>query len=315
MNRPLNLAPRDLPSIAEEMSDRPLAILEHKAEAISIALQARLGIISFQNVNGRVLEAREMMEKAALATDATRSYDSRRTFHEDNGIAVIQVEGTLVHKFGWLDPISGMTGYDGMTRKLRDAMADPDIHGIWLDINSPGGTVAGMHAFIEELALSSASANPNGKPIYAYVNEMACSAAYAVASSCDQIYGPEDAMVGSIGTLAMHFELTKALDEEGVAVTVFRSGERKARGGPYEELDEEFVTKLQDSLDRSRDRFAEFVEMGRPMTLEQIMATEGEWYEGSQAVELGLMDAVLSEADAWGRLEQAAAEYKEANQG
>lgn len=308
MNRSIGPAPRDFSMLAQELFDRPLAILEHKAEMISCALQQRLGIVSFTKVDGVTLGAKDMLDKAALASDAGRSYDSGRTFHADGSIAVIQVYGTLVHKFGWLDPMSGMTGYDGMARKLRDAMADPDIHGIWLEINSPGGSVAGLWAFVEQLA--NATASEGGKPIYAYVNEMACSAAYAIASACDQVFGPEDGMVGSIGTIAMHYEVTKSLDEAGIAVTVFRSGSRKARGGIYEEIDEQFAQKLQASIDKSRDRFAEFVAMARQIPLDEVLLTEGDWYEGSEAVDLGLMDEILTEADAWGRLEEAADQHK-----
>lgn len=308
MNRTIGTGPKDFAHLAQQVFDVPLAILPHKAEVITCALQQRLGIASFDTINGVTLDAKAMLDRAALASDATRPYDSRRTFHVDGSIAVIPMVGTLVHRFGWLDPISGMTGYDGLSRKLRDAMADPDIHGIWLDIDSPGGTVAGLNAFVDQLAMSTVS--EGGKPIYAYVNEMACSAAYAVASVCDRVYGPADADVGSIGTLAIHYEMTGALSENGIQVTIMRSGERKARGGPYEELDPEFFAKMQASLDRSRDEFARRVAMGRSMEFDAVMATEADWFEGEEAVELGLMDDVLSEAQAWELLEEAADQHK-----
>ncbi len=60
-----------------------------------------------------------------------------------NGIAVLPVTGTLVHKLGGMRPFSGMTGYDGVTARLQQAVSDPEVKGILLDIDSPGGQAAG----------------------------------------------------------------------------------------------------------------------------------------------------------------------------
>lgn len=233
--------------------------------------------------------------------DAQRSYDSGRTFHVDGDIAVIPIVGALVHRFGWLDPMCGMTGYDGIIRKLRDAVRDPGINGIWLDIDSPGGSVSGLFQLVQELA---EFADEGGKPIYAWVNEMACSAAYMIASVCHRVYGPETAMVGSIGCVMAHTEVSDMLEEAGVKVTIIRSGERKMRGNQYEKLDEATLSKFQASCDTVRARFAEVVAMGRGISAESALATEADWYEGQEAVAVGLMDAVTTEREAWARLEE-----------
>ena len=128
---------RNFELLAQRLFNVPLMIEPTKAEMICAALQQRLGIVKFDRIDGTTLGAAEMQ---ALAGDARRSYgDDFKLYHMDGQIAVIPIEGTLVHKFGWLDPISGMTGYDGIARKLRAAMADNDVKAIWLDIDSPGG--------------------------------------------------------------------------------------------------------------------------------------------------------------------------------
>lgn len=300
--RTIGAGPQSFPNLARQLLDRPLAILPYNAEAALLALQHRLGIVSIDTIDSISLEARALAERTMGPTDAARDYKNGRTFHADGEIAVIHVDGTLVHKFGWLDPMCGMTGYDGLTRKVRDAMRDPAIEGIWLDINSPGGVVAGCFAFVQELA--SYTASEGGKPIYAYVNEQACSAAYAIASVCDRIYGPENAMVGSIGCVLVHSEISSALQENGIKVTVIRSGEQKMRPNMYEALDERTAAKLQASVNRVRDQFAEIVAAGRGISIADAMQTEADWFEGEEAVALGLMDAITSEREAWGRLEE-----------
>ena len=163
------------------------------------------------------------------------------------------------------------------------------------------GAVAGLFSLVEDLAMMTQSMG--GKPVYAWVNEQACSAAYAIASVCDRVYGPRDAMVGSIGCVVVHTSIAQALDENGIAVKVIRAGERKMRGNSYEALDDETEAKLQASVDDVRDRFARLVEMGRPISYADAMATEADWFEGQEAVGRGLMDAVLPERQAWSRLE------------
>lgn len=299
--RTIGAGPQPFPLLARQLLDRPLAVTPFAAQAALLALQHRLGIVSIDTIDSIGLEARQMLERGALAVDAQRDRNSGRSFHTDGEIAVIPIDGTLVHKFGWLDPMCGFTGYDGITRKLRDAARDPSVEGIWLDIDSPGGSTMALFALVEELA--SMTLSEGGKPIYAYVNEQACSAAYAIASVCDRVYGPASAIVGSIGCLIIHSEMTAALDEKGINVTIIRSGDRKARGNPYEKLDKKTLAKLQASVDDVRDRFAAVVAMGRGITTEQALATEADWFEGEAAVELGLMDAVMSEREAWSALE------------
>lgn len=295
-------SPKSFPHIAQQLLDRPLLVLPHKAEVLIYALQQKLGIISMDTIDGVTLDAKAMVDRAAMARDAVRDRSTGKTFHVDGDIAVIPVDGVLVHKYGWLDPVSGFTGYDGLSIKLRDAMRDPDVYGIWLDIDSPGGSVAGLFAFVEELALS--TQGDGGKPIYAWVNEMACSAAYAIASVCDKVYGPQDAMVGSIGAVIVHTEISAALEENGVSVRVIRAGDRKCRGNRYEALDDPTITKFQQSVDECRKRFAALVSLGRGIPVKDVLATEADCFEGDEAVSLGLLDAVTSEREAWSRLEE-----------
>lgn len=300
--RAIGTGPRSFPQIAQQLLDRPLLIHPHKAEVLICALQQKLGIVSMDTIDGITLDAKAMLDRAALARDAVRDRANGKTFHVDGDIAVIPIEGVLVQKFGWLDPMCGFTGYDALAIKLRDAMRDPDVYGIWLDIDSPGGAVAGLFAFVEELAQSAMS--EGGKPIYAWVNEMACSAAYAIASVCDKVYGPRTAMCGAIGSVIVHTEISEALDESGVKVTIIRSGERKYRGNMYEPLDKQTAAKWQASVDEAGQWFAKLVAMGRGVDADAVMATEADWFEGAEAVARGLMDEIVAEREAWGRLEE-----------
>jgi len=300
--------PQGFPNIASQLLNRPLAIDPHKAEVLLCALQHKLGVISIETINGVTLEASEMLartqaaQRTALARDATYDADQRKGYRMAGDIAVIHVEGTLVHKAGWLDAMSGFCGYNLLTRQFEEAFADPDVLGIWVEIDSPGGAVSGLMQLCQFIAEN--TQEMGGKPVYAWVNETAASAAYAIACCCDRIYGVEDSMVGSIGCVMVHASFEGQLKDEGIAVTVVRAGERKYRGNPYEDLDEATLAKFQDSVDDARLRFANLVAMGRDVPVAQILGTEAEWFEGEDAVEQGLMDAVTTEREAWSRLEE-----------
>lgn len=83
-------------------------------------------------------------EMNALAMGWDSSERTRqKSYRVERGIAVLPVTGTLVHKLGYINPVSGMSGYNGIAKRLQQAISDPDVRGVLLDIDSPGGEVAG----------------------------------------------------------------------------------------------------------------------------------------------------------------------------
>lgn len=290
--------PMHFGQIAQRLFNVPLAIEPTKAEVICAALHQRLGILQVERMDSTVMGVVDMK---AMVDDAYRAGRSDKVFHMDSGVAVIPVTGTLLHRYGHLDPWSGCSGYDGIARKLRAALSDNDVRAIWLDIDSPGGEVSGLFALVREIAMSTQS-ETGGKPIWAYANEMACSAAYAIASVCDKVFAPKEAIVGSIGAIIMHTDFTEMLDANGIKVTMIRGGERKARGSAYEALDEATLTKLQEAVEKTRREFAGYVAMGRNLDVDAVLATEADWFDGEEANDLGLIDGVGDESEIWERL-------------
>jgi signal peptide peptidase SppA len=289
------------------MYGRPLAITEHHAEILAHVFDEKMGIVSPAAINGVALEARAIAQKVAevernaLARDATFDAESRKPYRMTGNIAVIEIDGVLVHKGGWIDAACGFVGYNYLLSMFEAAIHDPEVLGIWVVIDSPGGAVAGLFQFVEEMAQMTAEAG--GKPVYAWVDEQACSAAYVILSVCDKAYAPTSAMVGSIGCVATLRTVNRAYDAAGIDVEIFRSRPRKARGGPFEAMDDETRARIQRSVDEADDVMAAIVAAGRGLTLDAIDAMAGDWFEGAEAQHLGLVDAITSERVAWSRLE------------
>jgi ClpP class serine protease len=93
-------------------------------------------------VSGDSLTAQEALATLALSGDDDGPRQAR-SYQVMNGIAVLPVSGTLVSRTRALQPYSGMTGYNGIIARLQQAASDPMVDGILLDMDTPGGMVAG----------------------------------------------------------------------------------------------------------------------------------------------------------------------------
>ncbi len=212
--------------MAQRLFNVPLAIRREKAEVIMAALMDRLGVSQIAR-----LESGRM--KPMAFDDWGDDYDSFSRegripdpgydMIADTGVALVSVQGTLVQKLGTLRPWSGMTGYDGLRQAILSAHADPKVKAIVLDVDSPGGEVAGCFDLVDTIYKLRGN-----KPIWSILTESAYSAGYAIASAADRVIVPRTGGVGSIGVIVMHVDWSKALTDAGVAVTFITYGDRKA---------------------------------------------------------------------------------------
>lgn len=278
--------------VASRLFNAPLMLRPEKAEMLCAALVDRLGITKLDTIDGTSLAASQLRQKASDWGDEQPVSPARRQYTLERRVARVPIDGTLVHKLGGVSPWSGMVGYDCLLKVISDAQSNPEVGAILLDIDSPGGEVAGCFDFARKLRTMGAS--NGGKPIVAFANEMACSAAYAIACSCDSVMTTETGIVGSIGVWTMVIDMTKGLSKNGIEPTMVRAGDRKARGGPYEVADEETISKLQAWVDETWDIFATLVSDNRPISKDAVFGLEGDWFTGSDALDLGLVDAVDS---------------------
>ncbi len=213
------------------------------------------------------------------------------------GAAIIPVKGSLINNSGNMNASSGNMGYDSVRARLRLAMADPMVKGIWMPFDSYGGQVAGCFPTANEIRGSSLRAG--GKPIWACVNEHAYSAGYALASQADVVVGSRTAGAGSIGCVIAHADYSKALDEAGIKVTLVQAGAHKTDGNPYSPLPKPVADKLKAECETVRQIFAQTVAAAGRISVQAALATEAQCYTGEAALAAGLIDAVADPQDAF----------------
>lgn len=276
--------------IAGRLFNVPLMLRPEKAEILCAALVDRLGIAKLDTIDGRSLGAAQLRQQAGMWDDSPPK-TARDMYEVSRGVATLHIDGPLVHKLGGVEPYCGMVGYDQLDRIIADALANKEVGAVLLDIDSPGGEVSGCFDFAKKLRGMGVKAGGD-KPIVAFANEMACSAAYAIACACDAVMTTETGVVGSIGVWTMQVDMTKGLTANGIEVTMIRAGERKARGGPYEVADEETFAKLQGWVDETWGIFARHVAECRGESAETVQSWEGDWFTGPESLTLNLVDAV-----------------------
>jgi signal peptide peptidase SppA len=299
---------RSLARVTSQILNRPLAVTPRHASLILSALRSQLNLDLIHQVDGTSLDRMAMASTAAAGREAAdmragarASSDRYKIFDDQNGIAVIPIMGTLMKNWG-LEPYSGSTGYDGIKMKLMAALEDDDINAIYLDIDSPGGVVAGCMD-LADLVFASNAKN-GGKPIWAIANEQACSAAYALGCCADKLFVPRTGEVGSVGVLWLYTNVEDALADAGIRVRIFRAGKFKAEGNAYENMSAEAAARIQTELDEMREIFIETVARGRGMSKKAVRDTEALTYMGAHARDVKFATDVLSDDQTWHQMVQ-----------
>ncbi len=289
--------------IAQRVFNTPLMVDPAKALAFLTGLGPRItgreisvdGLeITVEDQTSATLPARASLFGDDLTSQQTRN--GSQPFAVVDGIAVIEIAGTLVHRGAWIGQSSGLTSYEGIAAQLQAALGDPAIRGIALDIDSFGGEVAGAFDLADRIRAARMQ-----KPVQAFVADHALSAAYALASQADRIILPRTGAVGSIGVVAMHSDMSGALDQKGIAVTLIHAGARKVDANPYQPLSEAVRARIAGELEDLRQLFAETVAEGRGRRLDtlQALGTEAAVFRSEAAVFAGLADEVADPVTAF----------------
>ncbi|HFE8476982.1 TPA: S49 family peptidase [Escherichia coli] len=293
---------RNLPHIASMAFNEPLMLEPAYARVFFCALAGQLGITRLTDtVSGITLDAGQIAEPLALfGDDDDMEPRPSRSYQVANGIAVLPVSGTLVSKTRALQPYSGMTGYNGIIARLQQAISDPGVDGILLDMDTPGGMVSGAFDCADIIARMR-----DIKPIWALANDMNCSAGQLIASSASRRLVTQTARTGSIGVMMAHSNYGAALKTNGVEVTLIYSGDHKVDGNPYEKLPEDVRADFQTRIDATRQMFAEKVSAYTGMSVQDVLNTEAAVFSGQESLDNGLADELVNNTDALGVMREA----------
>lgn len=257
--------------LASRLFGTPLLIHRPKLDVILSVVGQRIGMAD--------VPAMPMMDLAAFQRPPLAA--------SPEGIAVIPIHGSLVKRSLGMEAASGLTSYGEIATMLDAALADPQVSGILLDIDSPGGEASGSFELARRVREVAAQ-----KPVWAVANDAAYSAAYAIAVSAQRLFVTETGGVGSIGVIALHVDQSVKDAKEGYRYTAITAGAHKNDYSPHEPLSDAAKTELQGEVDRLYAIFTQHVAAMRDLDLDAVRATEAGLFFGSNAVTQGLADGV-----------------------
>ena len=276
------------PHLASRVFNTPLLIHPQKLDAIVSGLGQRLlgaPLVPAAAVAGAAAEA-----PAPAMFSTRKGARTERGYMVTDGVAVLGVQGALVHRSQFVMADSSfLLGYNQIAADLEDAMGNADVHAVLLAFDSPGGEVAGAFELAERMQ------DMRGrKPMRAIADNLAASAAYLAASAADEIAITSTAYAGSIGVVMRHVDFSRALQNDGVAVTHIFAGDHKVDGNPYEPLPKEVRAALQADIEGLYTMFVDAVATHRGIEAEQVRGTRAAVFRGAAAVKARLADRVAT---------------------
>jgi len=209
-----------------------------------------------------------------------------------DGVAVIPIEGILAKRMNMLTRISGGSSTQIIMKDFLTAIEDQVVKSVLLLVDSPGGTVDGT----QNLADVIYNARGN-KPIFALADGMAASAGYWIASAAERVYASDQtAILGSIGVVTSHLDVSKAEEKAGYKTTEIYAGKYKRIVSEFKPLDGEGEQYLQDIVDYVYGIFVDSVARNRDVNVETALKdmADGREFIGQQAIDAGLADGIMS---------------------
>jgi len=160
-----------------------------------------------------------------------------------------------------------------------------------ITINSPGGSPVQSHLIYQFVR---AQAKKNKKKVIVFAEDVAASGGYLIACAGDEIYANSSSIIGSIGVIYSSFGFTELIKKIGVERRVHTAGKNKSTLDPFLDEKLEDIERLKTiQLELHKD-FIKVVEESRGSKLNksQIELFSGEFWSGSKAKELGLIDSL-----------------------
>jgi capsid assembly protease len=269
--------------------------------------QAIIQFLQFAAAGGK----RSPEEVAAIIGRPPRAYDDgdedrgaraaaqeAQAISDRGGVAVISLSGVISPRLSEEMYVSGggVTSAEGFIGRIQAAVDDPRVGGIIIDCDSPGGNVYGVSEACAALMAARAV-----KPIVAVANPVTASAAYWMCCAASEVVVTPSGEVGSIGVYTYHEDLSKALADAGINMTIIKAGvsPKKSEQSSAFPLTDEAKAAMQAGVDRYGNQFVADIARARGKPVADVVASFG----GGRM--LGAKDAVAcGMADRIGTLDQ-----------
>jgi signal peptide peptidase SppA len=213
----------------------------------------------------------------------------RSVAQKQGGVAVIPVFGVITARPSIYEAYGLTISAQTIGRRVREALADPDVKAVVLDVDSPGGVISGVPELAAELR-----GLRGAKPIVAHADYLMASAAYWIASQADEIIAAPSALVGSVGVYSMHVDQSGFLEQMGIKVTLIAEPAQKVRGNPFEPLGEDAEAHMRGIVRHGLRAFRADVAAGRGVSVSSVADEWADVHVAADAKTMGMVDKIRS---------------------
>jgi len=197
-------------------------------------------------------------------------------------------KGTAKPKLGLLEVQGVIMDSKNLLAKIKELEQDPEVLGVLLRVNSPGGVVAPSQEIYEAVKRLGSK-----KPVYASLGAVAASGGYYVSLGAKKIYASPGSLTGSIGVILQSLNASELLEKIGLKMEVIKSGAHKDEGSPFRAMGPEERKLLETVIMDTHEQFVAVVASNRPINQEKLAKiADGRIFTGRQAQALGLIDEV-----------------------
>ncbi len=199
-------------------------------------------------------------------------------------VAAIRLQGVIAagNRAGALSDISTAPLIErAFRRKKPDAVA--------LIINSPGGSPAQSSLIAARIRRLSQECEV---PVYAFVEDVAASGGYWLATAADEIWADQNSIVGSIGVISAGFGFDQFIERYGVQRRIYTAGTSKSLADPFQPEKPEDVKRIRELQEHIHTTFIDQVKERRGAKLGEGDLFNGQVWVGSQAIDVGLIDGI-----------------------
>lgn len=239
-------------------------------------------------------ESGKLPKQVYLPGDDPR-YDTPLYTVDSGNVAYMNIDGQIT---------KGQSSFGGTSsvrtrQALRTANTDSDVSGIFVSIDSPGGTVSGQGEFSDEIY----RIRRGGKPIHAHASGGMHSAALWAGVQAGFVSADSLTEIGSIGVVCAVHDYSEMYAKEGVKVHVVSTGDMKGAYTPGTEVTDDMLAELQSRVEELNGFFMNAIKRGRNMGIDAVRAlADGRDWLAADAKAKGLIDEVMSYDDALANL-------------
>ena len=230
-------------------------------------------------------EEKNSLPYAISASSPNRKYS---TFDDapQGSIAIIPIRGPLM-KDDEQDCGVLSAGMDTLGSRVLDADQHPNISGIILYIDSPGGTVDGTQALADKVKSCKT-------PVVSFIDGLMASAALWVGTSASQVIAQNSTTeIGSIGIMVQFADMQPRWEKEGVKFHRINADQSQDKNKTFTDaLNGDYSGIKTDQLNPLAEKFIAAVKANRPNLPDSVFT--GKVFFADEALTLGLIDQIGS---------------------